>query len=168
MIGFQSTASDITSYDSDGHFVGLVWYLARWQKVHWHRDLFLFFWDGKALTFSFSRVGLRARYIGYVETPPRIAISTAVPFVCRVASPKREGRSLMESSASEASTDEMGRKASKSNPVYSHCQSHTNKQILHNGSKSKRRKKNNKHNKVICFFKNLIASPLVFTMVGEQ
>ena len=74
----------------------------------------------------------------------------------------------MESSASEASTDEMGRKASKSNPVYSHCQSHTNKQILPNGSKSKRRKKNNKHNKVICFFKNLIASPLVFTMVGEQ
>ena len=29
MIGFQSTASDITSYDSDGHFVGLVKYLAR-------------------------------------------------------------------------------------------------------------------------------------------
>ena len=73
----------------------------------------------------------------------------------------------MESSASEASTDEMGRKASKSNPVYSHCQSHTNKQILHNGSNSKRREKN-KHNKVICFFKKLIASSLVFTMVGEQ
>ena len=73
----------------------------------------------------------------------------------------------MESSASEASTDEMGRKASKSNPVYSHCQSDTNKQILPDGSKSKRRGKN-KHNKVICFFKNLIASSLVFTMVGEQ